>query len=157
MKCPYCHRDNDKVVDTRVVEDGSVVRRRRLCCHCNRRFTTYERVELTTIRVVKRDEARVPFDPQKIRQGIERACWKRSVSDEQLNKLVAEITSDIDNRYDSEVPSREIGQIVMQRLRNLDKVAYIRFASVYLEFQGAKDFVNEIQPMLSGEINNENE
>jgi transcriptional repressor NrdR len=103
---------------------------------------------MTTIRVVKRDQTRVPFDPQKVRQGIERACWKRPISDEQLDDLVANIAGEIDTRYDSEVPSREIGQIVMSRLRNLDMVAYIRFASVYLEFQEARDFVKEIQPML---------
>ncbi|MDR1493755.1 MAG: transcriptional regulator NrdR [Planctomycetaceae bacterium] len=148
MKCPFCHKDNDKVINTRSGDDGTTVRRRRLCCHCNKRFTTYERVEMTTIRVVKRDQTRVPFDPQKIRQGIERACWKRPISDEQLNDVVASIAGDIDARYDSEVPSREIGQLVMSRLRNIDMVAYIRFASVYLEFQEARDFVKEIQPML---------
>ena len=151
MKCPYCHDDNDKVVDTRAGEDGSVIRRRRLCCNCNRRFTTYERVEATTVRVIKRDQTRVLFDPQKIREGIERACWKRQISAEQLTELVAEIASEIDAKYEAEVPSREIGGIVMERLRKLDPVAYVRFASVYLEFKDARDFANELQPMLNEE------
>ena len=151
MKCPFCHDDNDKVVDTRTVEDGTVIRRRRLCCHCTRRFNTYERVEATTVRVVKRDQTRVLFDPQKIRQGIERACWKRPVTAAQLTELVAGITGEIDAAYDVEVSSREIGRIVMERLRTLDQVAYVRFASVYLEFQDASDFASELQPMLGNE------
>jgi len=153
MKCPFCHDDNDKVIDTRTVEDGTVIRRRRLCCRCNRRFNTYERVEATTIRVVKRDQTRVLFDPQKIRQGVERACWKRPISDAQLTEFVAGIVGEIDAAYDAEVSSREIGLLVMERLRNLDQVAYVRFASVYLEFQNARDFAWELQPML-GEENN---
>jgi len=147
MKCPFCHDDNDKVIDTRTVEDGTVIRRRRLCCRCNRRFSTYERVEATTIRVVKRDQTRVLFDPQKIRQGIERACWKRPVSDAQLTEFVAGITGEIDAAYDAEVSTRDIGRLVMERLRTLDQVAYVRFASVYLEFQNARDFSWELQPM----------
>jgi len=152
MKCPFCHVDNDKVIDTRTGEDGSVTRRRRQCCNCNRRFTTYERVEATTVRVVKRDQTRVLFDSQKIREGIERACWKRPISDEQLTELVAGIAGEVDAKYDSEVSSREIGRIVMERLRTLDPVAYVRFASVYLEFQDASDFAGELRPMLQEEI-----
>lgn len=152
MKCPFCHIDNDKVIDTRAGEDGAVIRRRRLCCHCNRRFTTYERVEATTVRVVKRDQTRVLFDSQKIRQGIERACWKRPISGEQLTELVAGIASEIDAKYDSEISSREIGRIVMERLRTLDPVAYVRFASVYLEFQDASDFAGELRPMLNEDV-----
>ncbi|MCL2622297.1 MAG: transcriptional regulator NrdR [Planctomycetaceae bacterium] len=155
MKCPFCHDDNDKVVDTRAVENGVVIRRRRLCCHCKRRFTTYERVETTTVRVAKRDQTRVLFDPQKIRQGIERACWKRPVTDEQLTELVAGIAGEIDAAYDTEVSSREIGRVVMERLRTLDAVAYVRFASVYLEFQDVRDFANELQPMLGNESGSE--
>ena len=155
MKCPFCHNNNDKVVDTRTVEDDMVIRRRRLCCHCKRRFTTYERVETTTVRVIKRDQTRVLFDPQKIRQGIERACWKRPITGEQLTELVMGIASEIDAAYDTEVTSREIGSIVMERLRTLDPVAYVRFASVYLEFQDARDFANELQPMLGEENDHE--
>jgi len=151
MKCPFCHHDNDKVVDTRTGEDGGIVRRRRFCCHCNKRFTTHERVEATTVRVIKRDQTRVPFDPQKIKQGLERACWKRPVSDVQIMQLVGEIVNEIDARYDSEILSGEIGKMVMQRLRKLDQVAYVRFASVYLEFQSARDFSNALQPMLCEE------
>ena len=152
MKCPFCHDDNDKVVDTRAVEDGMVIRRRRFCCHCKRRFTTYEHVETTTVRVVKRDQTRVLFDPQKIRLGIERACWKRPTTGEQLSELVASIAGEIDAAFDTEVTSQDIGRIVMERLRALDPVAYVRFASVYLEFQDVRDFANELQPML-GEVN----
>ncbi|MCL2118512.1 MAG: transcriptional regulator NrdR [Planctomycetaceae bacterium] len=151
MKCPFCHDDNDKVVDTRAVEDGMVIRRRRLCCHCKRRFTTHERVETTTVRVVKRDQTRVLFDPLKIRQGVERACWKRPITSEQLTELVTGIASEIDAAYETEVSSREIGRIVMERLRTLDSVAYVRFASVYLEFQDVRDFANELLPMLGEE------
>ena len=151
MKCPFCHDDNDKVIDTRTVEDGMVIRRRRFCNRCKRRFTTNERVETTTVRVVKRDQTRVLFDPQKIRQGIERACWKRPITSEQLTELVTGIASEIDTAYDTEVSSREIGRIVMERLRAFDHVAYVRFASVYLEFQDARDFANELQPILSEE------
>ena len=156
MKCPYCHDDNDKVIDTRAGEEGSVIRRRRLCCRCNRRFTTYERVETTTVRVVKRDEPRVLFDPQKIREGVERACWKRPISTEQLTELVTRIANEIDAKYEVEVPSREIGGIVMEHLRRLDPVAYVRFASVYREFKDIRDFANELRPMLTEEDINDN-
>jgi transcriptional repressor NrdR len=143
MKCPFCHDDQDRVIDTRAVEDGTVIRRRRLCGNCKRRFSTYERVEATAVRVVKRDQTRVLFDPQKIRQGIERACWKRPVTNEQLTDLVAEITGEIDAKFENEVHSREIGRIVMEKLRTLDPVAYVRFVSVYLEFQDARDFAHD--------------
>ena len=151
MKCPFCYEDNDKVIDTRTVEGGTVVRRRRLCCQCNRRFNTYERVEATTVRVVKRDQTRVLFDPQKIRQGVERACWKRPVTDSQMTEFVAGIVGKIDAVYDTEVSTKDIGRLVMECLRSLDQVAYVRFASVYLEFQDARDFASELQPMLRDE------
>ncbi len=148
MKCPYCQHDNDKVVDTRAGEEGFVVRRRRLCCRCNKRFTTYERVETISVKVRKRDGVRVPFDREKIRNGLERACWKRPVSDAQISGLIAEVESEIDAMFTTEVDSHFIGEIVMGLLRELDQVAYVRFASVYLQFQDAKDFSNAIRPML---------
>jgi len=151
VKCPFCQDENDKVIETRSVEDGAVIRRRRMCNRCKRRFTTYERVEATTVRVVKRDQTRVLFDPQRIRQGIERACWKRPIGNEQLTELVAGIAAEIDAKYDVEVSSREIGRIVLERLRTLDPVAYIRFASVYLEFQDVRDFASELRPLLDAE------
>lgn len=148
MKCPFCHTDNDKVLDTRTSEDGFVVRRRRACNSCGKRFTTYERIETTCVKVVKRDGSRVPFDREKLRTGLEHACWKRPVSEAQLSTLMAEVESQIDQTFDTEVESRFIGELLMQLLRELDQVAYVRFASVYRQFQDARDFANELKPML---------
>lgn len=148
MKCPFCHQDNDKVVDTRTSDDGYVIRRRRSCNGCGKRFTTYERIETTLIKVVKRDGTRVPFDRNKLRVGLEHACWKRPISDAQLSSLMAEVESQIDQSFDTEVESHFIGELVMQLLRELDQVAYVRFASVYRKFQDARDFANELEPML---------
>ena len=148
MKCPYCRHDYDRVVDTRTGEEGYVVRRRRLCCECNKRFTTYERVESISVHVRKRDGTRVPFDRDKLRSGLERACWKRPISDAQISTLLAEVESEIDQLFQPEVESRFIGEIVMKLLRELDQVAYVRFASVYLHFKDAQDFANELRPML---------
>ena len=148
MKCPYCRHDNDRVVDTRTGEEGYAVRRRRLCCECNKRFTTYERVESISVHVRKRDGTRVPFDREKLRRGLERACWKRPISDAQISSLLAEVESEIDQLFATEVESRFIGEIVMRLLRDLDQVAYVRFASVYLHFKDAQDFANELRPML---------
>ena len=148
MKCPYCRHDNDRVVDTRTGEEGYAVRRRRHCCECNKRFTTYERVESISVHVRKRDGTRVPFDRDKLRRGLERACWKRPISDAQISSLLAEVESEIDQLFTTEVESRAIGEIVMRLLRELDQVAYVRFASVYLHFKDAQDFANELRPML---------
>lgn len=153
MKCPFCHTDNDKVVDTRTSDDGFVVRRRRACNSCGKRFTTYERIETTSIKVIKRDGSRVPFDREKLRIGLEHACWKRPVSEAQLSTLMAEVESQIDQSFDTEVESRFIGELVMQLLSKLDQVAYVRFASVYRQFQDARDFANELKPMLDPEKN----
>jgi transcriptional repressor NrdR len=149
MECPFCHIDNDRVVDTRNVDDGAAIRRRRKCASCGRRFTTYERIELSTIKVVKKDGSRVPYDRLKLKRGIEKACWKRPVSDRQVEGLLAEIESELEGKFDSEVPTRELGELVMDRLRSLDQVAYVRFASVYREFKDVQDFVEELRPMLS--------
>ena len=148
MKCPYCQCDNDRVMDTRSGEEGYVVRRRRMCCNCNKRFTTYERVESISIRVKKRDGSRVPFDREKLRRGLDRACWKRPITDAQISSLIAEVETEIDTMFTTEVESQFIGEIVMGLLRKLDQVAYVRFASVYLHFQDAQDFAKELQPML---------
>ena len=148
MKCPYCQHDNDRVVDTRTGEEGHVVRRRRLCCECNKRFTTYERVESISVYVRKKDGTRVPFDREKLRSGLRRACWKRPVTDAQVSSLIAEVEVEIDQLFTTEVESRFIGEIVMGLLRDLDQVAYVRFASVYLKFNDAQDFANELRPML---------
>ena len=152
MKCPFCHQDNDRVVDTRTSDDGYVIRRRRLCCRCAKRFTTFERIESTSVRVVKRDGSRVPFDREKLRYGLERACWKRSVSDSQISTLIARIEEEIDSAFETEVESQFIGEQAMQLLRELDQVAYVRFASVYRKFQDAHDFAQELGNMLKNPL-----
>jgi transcriptional repressor NrdR len=149
MKCPFCQVDNDRVIDSRASEDGCAIRRRRQCQACRRRFTTYERVERATIKVVKKDGARVPFDRNKVKQGLEKACWKRPIPVAKLEAIVSEIENHVETNFDSEVESRHLGELVMQHLRKLDQVAYVRFASVYRQFEDAHDFVDELRPMLS--------
>ncbi|TWT37345.1 Transcriptional repressor NrdR [Posidoniimonas corsicana] len=151
MKCPFCHVDNDRVIDSRASQDGSAIRRRRECLKCNRRYTTYERPEDITIRVVKKDGSRVPFDREKIKRGLERACVKRSISGLKIDSTVAAIENDIYASFDTEVGSRELGQLVMEHLRDLDQVAFVRFASVYRQFNDVQDFFEELRPMLEGE------
>jgi transcriptional repressor NrdR len=148
MKCPYCLVDNDRVLDSRASEDGLATRRRRECLDCKRRYTTYERIE-ATIKIVKKDGSREPFDHAKIKRGLEVACWKRPVSDEQLEAIIAAVTSELEANFESEVESHHVGQLVMQHLRELDDVAYVRFASVYRQFQDVRDFVKELRPMLA--------
>ena len=148
MKCPFCHQDHDRVVDTRTSDDGYVIRRRRLCCACAKRFTTFERIESTCVRVVKRDGSRVPFDREKLRQGLERACWKRPITESQISTLIARIEEEIDSAFETEVESKFIGEQAMQLLCELDQIAYVRFASVYRKFQDARDFAQELGNML---------
>ncbi|MBM4087521.1 MAG: transcriptional repressor NrdR [Planctomycetes bacterium] len=151
MKCPFCKADNDKVVDSRASDEGMSIRRRRECLACLRRYTTYERVEDTPLRVIKKDGRRVPFERSKILEGLRKACEKRPISTEQLDRVVDDIEVEIYRKYDREVPSKDIGQLVMERLRALDKVAYVRFASVYREFKDVSEFVAELKPMLSSD------
>src|SRR6056297_3666467 len=134
MRCPYCHVDNDRVSDTRAVEGGYQVRRKRVCSSCNRRFVTIEKLEQLSVRVVKREQTREPFDREKIRRGIERACSKRLIKSSQIEACVQNIESDIYNSFDSEIPADKIGEVVLRHLVELDEVASIRFASVYREF-----------------------
>ena len=148
MKCPYCQVDNDRVLDSRASEDGFVTRRRRECLACQRRYTTYERVE-PTIKVIKKDGTRVPFDRDKIKLGLEKACWKRPISDARLEQIVAEVENNVEANFHTEVESRYLGELVMQHLRTLDQVAYVRFASVYRQFEDVHDFVDELRPMLA--------
>ena len=148
MKCPYCRADNDRVVDTRVAEDGFMIKRRRYCNVCNRRFTTYERIEVTNIRVIKRDGTRVPFDREKLRKGIERACWKRPVSEGQISALIARVETKIENDGENEIDTDYIGENVLACLRELDEVAYVRFASVYRKFDSVDDFSRELRSLL---------
>ncbi|HKD36678.1 MAG TPA: transcriptional regulator NrdR [Pirellulales bacterium] len=149
MQCPYCRIDNDKVIDSRASDEGFAIRRRRECLGCKRRFTTYERVEEPAIKVVKKDGIRAPFEREKIKQGLMKACWKRPVSDEQIEAIVAEVESDVYANFDTEVSTRYLGELVMKHLRALDQVAFVRFASVYREFKDVRDFVEELQPILA--------
>jgi transcriptional repressor NrdR len=149
VQCPYCKHDETKVIDSRNSQDFSI-RRRRECLSCERRFTTYEKIEESPIRVIKKDGTRVPFDRVKIRRGVEVACYKRPVSPEQIDLLVGDVEAALYEDGEREVPSRRIGELVFSALRDLDKVAFVRFASVYREFQDVHDFVDELQPILDG-------
>ena len=148
MRCPFCKYDNDKVVDSRASEDGLAIRRRRQCIHCQMRYTTYERVEELSLKVVKKDDAREPYSRDKLRQGIAMACSKRPVSHEQIEKLIGEVEHRVFRECDYEVESTQLGELIMQELRQLDQVAYVRFASVYRDFEDARDFMDEVEPLL---------
>ncbi len=148
MRCPYCRCDNDRVTDTRAAEDGFATRRRRQCLSCSRRYTTYERLEEAVMRVIKKDGAREPLRREKIQNGLDRACWKRPVTDAQINDIITACESEIYADFEDEIHSRQIGEIVMRHLAEADQVAYVRFASVYREFKDAEDFVVELTPML---------
>lgn len=150
MNCPYCREDHDKVIDSRAAGDGFVIRRRRECLRCGRRFTTYERIEETPVRVVKKDGTRMPFDRRRILGGLMKACEKRPVSLDTIEEITADIEDEVTSRIDREVTTHEIGEMVMNALRDVDPVAYVRFASVYREFKDVSEFVDEIQPMLAG-------
>lgn len=147
MRCPFCKNDETKVIDSRTSQDFSI-RRRRECLDCSRRFTTYERVEESPVKVIKKDGTRIPFDRNKIRAGIEKACYKRPISNEQIDQVVADVEAAIYEDGLRELPSRQIGEMVFNALRELDKVAFVRFASVYREFKDVNDFVDELQPIL---------
>ncbi len=147
MRCPYCYSDNDGVRDSRIVEDGKAIRRRRFCNHCRRRFTTYERVE-GLLQVRKRDQTHQDFSRVKIERGLRAACWKRKIDAEEIQKLAGEIESHILDNYEKEVTSEEIGNLCMEFLREVDQVAFVRFASVYRSFSDAQDFVDELTPIL---------
>lgn len=149
MKCPFCHADNDRVIDSRSCDEGSAIRRRRECLDCRRRYTTYERFERITVKVVKKDGARVPFDRDRLRQGLEKACWKRPISAAQIDGIVSDIENHVEAHFESEVESRYLGELLMKRLRELDQIAYVRFASVYRQFKDVQEFVDELRPMLS--------
>jgi transcriptional repressor NrdR len=148
MRCPFCSVDNDKVTDSRAHNGGSSIRRRRECLGCHRRFTTLESVERVNIKVIKKDGSREPYSVEKIRSGLEKACWKRPVSNEQMRALIEAVEREVHDKFDSEVPSESVGELIMQHLRLVDQVAYVRFASVYRRFDDVRDFVDELQPML---------
>ena len=150
MKCPFCGRDNDKVIDSRSGESGFVIRRRRHCLNCDRRYTTYERIAEVDIKVIKKNGTRELFQTDKIRNGLKRACWKRPVSEEQLESLIARVEQEVVTKFEhvNEIASADLGRIVMDQLFDLDQVAYVRFASVYRQFSDAHDFVSEVQQVL---------
>jgi len=147
MRCPFCGAQDTKVVDSRLASEGDQVRRRRSCSVCSERFTTYETVELNLPRVVKTDDSRVPFDGRKLRAGIERSLEKRPVSTDQVEIAINHITRKLVASGESEVPSKEIGKLVMEELRKLDHVAYVRFASVYRSFEDVNAFREEIDKL----------
>lgn len=148
MRCPFCKSDNDKVIDSRAAEGGTVVRRRRQCLECDRRYTTYERIEEIPLRVIKKDGTRVPFERRKVFEGMVKACEKRPVATEALEQIVQQIERELADIAEREVTSREIGEMVMRKLRDLDQVAYVRFASVYREFKDISQFLEELRPLL---------
>ena len=148
MKCPFCSSDNTRVIDSRPADDNNSIRRRRLCDDCNKRFTTYEKVETIPLIVIKKDNTREQFDRAKMEAGVLRACHKRPISAEQIAKLIDEVEVEVLNREDREVKSSVIGEILMDKLRDLDSVAYVRFASVYREFKDVNTFMNELKKML---------
>ena len=151
MKCPFCQEDNDRVIDSRASQDGFATRRRRECLKCGHRYTTYERIEGAAVKIIKKDGTREPFDRTKIKRGLEKACWKRPISDAQLEAAISAVENELEGRFEPEISSREVGEVVMRQLRNLDQVAYVRFASVYRQFGDVHDFVDELKPMLAEE------
>ena len=149
VRCPFCREENDKVIDSRSSEHGKVVRRRRQCLACDKRFTTYERIEeAVKLTIVKKDNSRVPYDRQNIIAGMQKACYKRPISMARIEQLAAEVEDEIFSTQGPEVTSKFIGAKTMEKLEKLDKVAYVRFASVYREFQGVGEFIDEIQDVL---------
>jgi len=148
LRCPFCQNMDDRVIDSRLSKDGDMIRRRRECSHCQRRFTTYERVEETLPLVIKKDGRRETFDRGKILAGLQRACEKRPISVEVLEKLIDRIEQRLQDAGEREVHSREIGERIMQELQNLDEVAYVRFASVYRSFKDVNEFMNEVKELL---------
>jgi transcriptional repressor NrdR len=145
MKCPFCNFLEDKVVDSRESKDGGSIRRRRECLSCNRRFTSYEKIDEIPYMVVKKDGRREPFDRSKILSGLFRACEKRPISTAQLEKIIDEVEKQVQDTAERELPTTDIGKIIMQKLKELDKVAYVRFASVYLEFEDVSEFMSELK------------
>ena len=148
MKCPFCSSDNTRVIDSRPADDNNSIRRRRLCDACKKRFTTYEKVETIPLIVIKKDNNREQYDRAKIEAGILRACHKRPISVKEIDKLIDEIETEIFNLEEKEIPSTVIGEIVMDKLKDLEAVAYVRFASVYREFKDVNTFMDELKKIL---------
>ena len=148
MKCPFCNQDNTRVVDSRPADDNTAIRRRRMCDACGKRFTTYEKVETIPLIVIKKDQNREQFDRSKIEAGVLRACHKRPVSAEQIHRLVDDVETEVFNLEEREIPSSVIGEIVMDKLKDLEAVANVRFASVYREFKDVNTFMDELKKIL---------
>jgi transcriptional repressor NrdR len=151
MKCPYCGYKEDKVVDSRATAEESAVRRRRECLKCGKRFTTYEYIEEASLMVIKKDSRREPFDRKKLLAGITKACEKRPVSMEKMEEIATLVERAIQKKSDREVPSARIGELVMEKLKTLDDVAYVRFASVYRQFKDVGQFMTELKDILNKE------
>ncbi len=148
MKCPYCEYLESKVIDSRQIDDGASIRRRRECLKCEKRFTTYEQVESVPLIVIKKDGKRQSYDRQKLLNGILRACEKTNVTYAQIESLVNEVESALSSMYDREIPSTEIGELVMDKLKKLNDIAYVRFASVYREFRDVNSFMEELSSLI---------
>ncbi|MCQ2539355.1 MAG: transcriptional regulator NrdR [Acetatifactor sp.] len=148
MKCPFCNHENTRVIDSRPAEDNNSIRRRRVCDECGKRFTTYEKVETIPLIIIKKDNVRETYDRSKIEGGVLRACHKRPVSAKQITDLVDEIEIEITNMEEKEISSQVIGELLMNKLKDLDPVAYVRFASVYREFKDVNTFMDELKKML---------
>lgn len=152
MKCPFCGHDEDKVIDSRPSDEGTAIRRRRECISCNARFTTYEKVENLPLVVIKKDGTRQPFDRDKLISGIMKACEKRPVTTAQIENLVNSIETQSQNSLKREIMSQEIGEMVMERLKLIDEIAYVRFASVYRQFKDVNSFLEELNEMLNRKV-----
>ena len=148
MKCPYCGLDESRVVDSRPADDNNSIRRRRICDGCGRRFTTYEKVETISVVVIKKDCTREQYDRRKVEDGVMRACYKRPISVKAVSDAIDSVEAEIFRREGKEIESRVIGEMVMEKLKDLDPVAYVRFASVYREFKDAETFVDELKKFL---------
>ncbi len=154
MKCPFCSHENTRVIDSRPAEDNNSIRRRRVCDECGKRFTTYEKIETIPLIIIKKDNNREAYDRAKIEAGVLRACHKRPVSAQQIATLVDEVENEIFNREEREIPSGTIGELVMNKLKDLDAVAYVRFASVYREFKDVNTFMDELKSVLNDKNHN---
>ena len=149
MRCPYCDHRKDKVVDSRESKEGALIRRRRECLNCQRRFTSYEKIEHLPFMVIKKGGDRESYQKEKLLRGLLRACEKRPVSPQQLDDIIDSVEKHLADSIDREIPSSHIGQMIMEQLRVLDKVAYVRFASVYLDFKSTEEFMQELNQLLS--------
>ena len=148
MKCPFCGHENTRVIDSRPAEENNSIRRRRVCDECDKRFTTYEKVETIPLIIIKKDDNRETYDRSKIEAGVLRACHKRPISANRINQLVDEVETEIFNMEEKEIPSQVVGEIVMNNLKDLEAVAYVRFASVYREFKDINTFMDELKKVL---------